>query len=416
MSKKLDISDFKIGENITYKAMKIKTHGREALTPVKAINLSDIRPRFGINKEEFGINEIHKTVFGIDQIYKSGNNKGNVRIHSIKSMNKDIELQENFEYSLQYLKDKARQKDITMCFLEYKGTRYPNKSEIEFIADISYEYSDLVPFPIISLTKNIKEEEDFKKYLTFLKDYYEILNTLNERPIIGVIPKIGRAYLDKLFDFYHGNDITAFYFDFECKQPLKLRSNIRKFFRKINDQNMTEKSFLHATNIYSGRFLLSDYAINAKDILSFGLGFDGMGRNKRKPPPPHVIEKLPAQPERKFRLFNKNDYGYYQLQPDKVNEILPKDTNIKLEDFSNPNISKYNIQHNFNMEQQMLEAIKLRKIIEENTEEYLKEKKYVSEEDISTLKKIHDFVMKSKSTKTKKGKSSKPKVKSLFDY
>ena len=94
MSKKLDISDFKIGEDITYKSMKLKTHGREALTPVKAINLSDIRPRFGINKEEFGINEIHRTVYEVDQIYKSGINEGKVRISSIKSMNDDSELQE----------------------------------------------------------------------------------------------------------------------------------------------------------------------------------------------------------------------------------------------------------------------------------------------------------------------------------
>ena len=40
----------------------------------------------------------------------------------------------------------------------------------------------------------------------------------------------------------------------------------------------------------------------------------------------------------------------------------------------------------------------------------------MAEEDIATLKKIHDFVMKSKSTTTKKDKSLKPKVKSLFDY
>ena len=412
MSGKIDISDFKKGDDILYKSMKIKTHGKKALAPVKAIDLSKIKSKFEINREEFGVNEIHREVYEVDQIYKSGDRQGQVRISSIKSMNEDIELQEAFESTLNFRKNKSRSKDITMCFLDYRGNHYPGKDEIEFIADMSYHYSDLIPFPIIYMTKNIKNPSDFNQYLNFLKQYYEILNTLNEKPIIGIIPKIGRTYLDPLFDFYHGNDINAFYFDFECRQPIKLHPNIRKFFRKLNDEDMLEKCFLHSTNIYSGRFRLSDYAINAKDILSFGLGFDSMGRNMRKPLPPMVIEKLPPNPERRFRLFNKKDYGYYQLQPDKINILFPEDTKLEKKYFTNPNVNIYDIQHNFNMEQQGLEAINLRKIITETTEDYLKEKEFVSEDDVSTLKKVHDFVMKSTSSDLKKEKKSR----SLFDF
>jgi hypothetical protein len=408
MSKKLEIKDFKIGESVSYKSMKIGTHGREALTPVKAVDLSKIKSKIGFGREDLGVNEIYKTVYEKDQLYSSEGKKGTLRIASIKRMNDDQKLQEQFENQLIFLKKKAREKDITMCILDYQGDRYPNKEEIEFLADMSYVYSDLVSFPVISNTKTIKSPEDFSKYFTFLKRYLEILNALNDKPIIGIVPKIGRTYMDTLFNFYYDNDINAFYFDFECKQPLKLHANITKFLRKLKDEDLVEKSFLHSTNIYSGRFLVSDYVINAKDILSFGLGFDSMGRNTRKPLPAKFIESLPPQPERKFRLFNKDDYGYYQLKPEKIKDILPKDTRIQLADFLNTHISKYDLQHSFNMEQQGFEAIKLRKIIEEKPDEYLKKKKYVDKKDIETLKKIHDTVM--------KGKTTTGKMKTLFDF
>jgi len=408
MSKKLEIKDFKIGESVYYKSMKIATHGREATTPVKAVDLSKIRAKIGFDRENLGINEIHKPAYAKDQIYSSGAKAGKIRIHSIKRMNDDPKLQEQFESQLIFLKNKAREKDITMCILDYHGDHYPNEDEIQFLADMSYVYSDLVPFPVISNTKTITSQEEFSQYLAFLKRYLEILNALNDRPIIGIIPKIGRTYMDSLFNFYHDNDINAFYFDFECKQPLKLHANITKFLRKLKEEDMIEKSFLHSTNLYSGRFLVSDYVINAKDILSFGLGFDSMGRNMRKPPPVGVIEKIPPQQERRFRLFNKDDYGYYQLKPEKIKDIFPKDTKIQLDDFLNTHISKYDLQHSFNMEQQGLESIKLRKIIEEKPEDYLKKKKYVDKKDIETMKKIHDVVM--------KGKTTSSKMKSLFDF
>lgn len=398
MSVEVKITNFHIDENLLYRTMTLRALGKEMATPVKAVNPSQLRSGIQIRREPRGLVEIHKDLYEQTQYFQRGTREGERRIPSIEDLNREPSLQERFESGIDYLRRRSGSQNLVLCMLRYVGEKYPGKMAIEYLCDISYVFSDIVPVPAVFPTREISCEEDFLRYLSWLKSYFEILETHNNKPIMGIVPNIGRIYFDSLFDFYRDRGLNCFYFDFEGKSPLSRQTNIRKFLRLLCNEDMLENSFLHATNVYSGRFLRKLETIRAKDILSFGLGFDSMGRNKRKPPPPDFVREQ-MKPTSKLRLFNKEDYGYYQIASKDMSRIYPSDTNIPLEAFSKYGDSttsrRYDLQNNFNMEQQILEAIRLRGVVRKDSpEEYLRGKHYVAPQDLELMKKVSASVQK----------------------
>lgn len=298
-------------------------------------------------------------------------------------------------------------KEINLCFIEYEDTKYPEKKSLEFILDTAYEYSDITSLPILSKTPRRigSDESSFLKYKKFLEESLQIIETLNHKPIMGIIPPV-QFFISDLVEFYAKRGIDAFVFDFDGKTPLSMPQVIRSFMRSLKQHDLLENSFIHSININQGRFNKDANVVGAKDILSFGLGFDSMGeRHKPLKGPKEFFEKLKNREDNRIRLFNKEDYGYYRLGVKEIDEIYPSDSIIKKESFINENSDLRALQKSFNLEQIGLEAIRLRDIIiNQEPKEYLSDKAQVKKED---YKKI---------IKMKKEISQKHAQSSLFKY
>lgn len=278
-------------------------------------------------------------------------------------------------------------KEINLCFIEYEDITYPEKKPLEFILDTAYEYSDITPLPIISnIGKRIDSEKNFEKYKKFLEESLEIINTLNHKPIMGIVPPV-QFYIKEIVDLYAKKGIDAFVFDFDGKTPLSMHQTIRSFMRSLKENDLLENSYIHSINIHQGRFNKEVNVVGAKDIISFGLGFDSMGeRHKPLKGPKEFFEKLKNREDNKLRLFNKEDYGYYRLGIGELEEIYPGDSIIKKESFINENSDLRILQKNFNMEQIGLEIIRLRDIINnQEPKEYLSHKTHVKKEDFKKI-------------------------------
>lgn len=381
-------------DDTLYVTKELRINGKNLSTPIKSQGLSS---KLILNDKIKGINEFYRK-FSLDEDLKK---------NSIYKVLSSPEKLRDLNYKFNSLIRKTdTNREINLCFIEYDDANYPEKKPLEFILDTAYEYSDITPLPIISnIAQRVDSEEEFAKYMKFLEESLEIIETLNHKPIMGIVPPL-QFYIKDIVEFYAKKGIDAFVFDFDGKTPLSMPQVIRSFMRSLKENELLENSFIHSININQGRFNKEVNVVGAKDILSFGLGFDSMGeRHKPLKGPKEFFEKLKNREDNRLRLFNKEDYGYYRLGVSEIDEIYPIDSIIKQESFGNENPDLRSLQKNFNLEQTGLEAIKLREIISnQEPKEYLSNKTHVKKED---YKKI---------IKMKKEISQKHAQSSLFKY
>lgn len=365
-------------DDTLYVTKELRINGKNLTTPIKSLGLSS---KLVLNDKIKGINEFYKK-FSLDE---------NLKKNSIYRVLGSPEKLSDLNYKFNSLVRKTdTNREINLCFIEYDDANYPEKKPLEFILDTAYEYSDITPLPIISnIAQRIDSEEKFAKYMKFLKESLEIIETLNHKPIMGIVPPV-QFYIKDIVEFYAKKGIDAFVFDFDGKTPLSMPQVIRSFMRSLKENELLENSFIHSININQGRFNKEANVVGAKDILSFGLGFDSMGeRHKPLKGPKEFFEKLKNRKDNRLRLFNKKDYGYYRLGVSEIDEIYPIDSIIKRESFGSENSDLRSLQKNFNLEQTGLEAIRLREIISnQESKEYLSHKTQVKKEDFKKIIKM----------------------------
>lgn len=378
MSKHIEFKKVCPDDDTLYITKELRINGKNLTTPIKSLGLSS---KLVINDKIKGVNEFYRK-FSLDESQKK---------NSIYKVLSSPEKLSQLNYRFNSLVNKTdTDKEINLCFIEYDDIKYPEKKPLEFILDTAYEYSDITPLPIISnIGKRIDSEEKFEKYKKFLEESLEIIETLNHKPIMGIVPPV-QFYVKEIVEFYAKKGIDAFVFDFDGKTPLSMHQTIRSFMRSLREQDLLENSFIHSINTNHGRFNKEINVVGAKDILSFGLGFDSMGeRHKQLRPPKEFFEKLKNREDNKLRIFNKDDYGYYRLGIGELEEIYPPDSIIKKESFVNEKSDLKNLQKNFNMEQMGLEAVRLRDIINnQEPKEYLSNKTHVKREDFKKIMKM----------------------------
>ncbi|MDD5615856.1 MAG: hypothetical protein PHH85_06595 [Candidatus Methanoperedens sp.] len=378
MSKHIEFKKVCPDDDTLYITKELRVNGKKLTTPIKSLGVSS---KLVFNDKIKGVNEFYKR-FSLDE---------NLKKNSVYSVLSSPEKLSELNYKFNSLVKKTdTDKEINLCFIEYDDMKYPEKKPLEFILDTAYEYSDITPLPIISnVGKRIDSEEKFEKYKKFLEESLEIIDTLNHKPIMGIVPPV-QFYIKEIVELYAKNGIDAFVFDFDGKTPLSMHQTIRSFMRSLREQDLLENSFIHSINTNQGRFNKEVNVVGAKDILSFGLGFDSMGeRHKPLKGPKEFFEKLKNREDNKLRLFNKDDYGYYRLGISELEEIYPADSIIKKESFVNEKSDLRNLQKNFNMEQIGLETIRLRDIItNQEPKEYLSHKTQVKKEDFKKIIKM----------------------------
>lgn len=229
------------------------------------------------------------------------------------------------------------------------------------------------------------------------------VNRLNNKSILGIIPAMIPVSQDvhDLVKFYYDNNITSFVIDYAGRTPKVAKTTMRELIISLKEFNLIEDSFLYAINMTSGNMMQNAPVVKAVDLLSFGYGFDALGDNHiRRTYPPAVIERMKRLAKDQgstFRLFNNADYGYYK-SPDLsiLENIYPhSETSIPFDNFRATTVKTRPSQILFNSERTGLEAIKYRRLIDEETENtasYFRTKTYVEDKDVKELEKFRKYV------------------------
>lgn len=362
--------------NSLFKCQRVKVSSSKSfLTPGKVVDLAKIKLKYNIDKNLKQNVELFRRVNSI----------------SLKNYEDDPNVENDFNSRIQTDINKIQNEDSSkLLFIEFDEKRLPTVDELETITDISHSYSDMVSIPVLSFLNNRKiEDPEFRRYEKFLEEALESLKQLNNKPIMGIIPKIASSLVVKVIDFYLKESINSFAVDLGGSNPMTSLPKIRRILKTINKSKPLEDCYIHAYNMGIGRMNKATSVVPARDILGLGVGFGTIGdKHKKFTPNRAFIEYIKSNPEHKYRFFNKDDYGYWHgLSADRLKMMLPEDTRIDMKMFRELG-NKWFFQRLLNTEQLAKEAVRLRKIITEDPEKslnYIKSKKQV---DVSDYKKI----------------------------
>lgn len=328
-----------------FRSQRVRSNGKEAVTPLKALDPTKFRTKIRLNMDALGFNEIYKKIDS----------------DSIARLQNDSNEHDRFSRVMLNLSEKNQPSDLNVCLVKFssKKTPFPSKTEIEFLTDVAHSFSDITPIPMID--KKI-EISNFSKYLDCLRSCYNTIEELNNKPIMGTLPNLPAILYPKLLEFYIERQISAFCFDFSGGTPHHLK--LRPVMRYLKTNGLLDKTLIYGINAKPGKALKNTNIIPSKDFIAYGFGLDILGEN-------HVGLKLPRealekmkkaigeQQANKKRIFIKSNYGYYKTSIEKeISNLYPSDTGIKLHDILDD--SSQTQQKLFNMEQQSLEAGKIR--------------------------------------------------------
>ena len=353
-----------------FRSQRIKTNGKELVTPIRALEPNHFRPDTAINSDAFGVAEIYRELSPAQ----------------ISTIIKDASAHDKFARSITTLSNRKKPSDIQFCFTNFRNDAnpFPQYIETEVITDIAHSFSDITPIPILDTEIT---ESNFDKYLRYITDCCNAIEELNHQPIMGALPNLPRSAYPKLIDTYLERGINSFYFDFHGSSPNPLK--MRPVLRHLTQKKVLEDTFIYAINARPGRILKNSIVIPAKDFLAYGYHIDVLGGNHTRLKLPKVFfEKMRlavAQNQKnKKRVFIRSDYGYYKTEKEsEVSDVFPKTTSVSLRQIMSDETRSF--QNLFNMEQQALEAKSLGKLLGEldtgeSVIDYIKQKNQIQTE------------------------------------
>lgn len=374
-----------------YRSKEITIEKKKIFTPIQSIDTRLITHSSQIATATKGFNEIYRRL--------------ETRNNPLRTIVLNRKMQDSFNSRIETERNRTDlSKEMTICILEYAGTNYPVGRELEFILDTAYYFSDIVPLPTVpKITETIDEKTKFDKYQIFLEEMIHFLKSnAHAKPIMGIIPRLAYAFVADLMEFYIDKGINAFYMDFEARNPTTFKQNLIPVFRTLAQHEMAHSSFIYAHNLDAGRFVKATDVINAKDILSFGFGFDAIGRrHKNRKMPKEYWQQLNTLPN-KVRLFNKDDYGYYRiLDSRRIREIYPSDSSVPIGIFTRGFSGDVSLLRRYeklyNTEQLGLEAFRVRQIVKDFVPTmYLDAKKHVKKKHIKLIKRFRNDIFRKK--------------------
>lgn len=354
-----------------FRSQRVRSNGKEVTTPLKALDPNKFRTRIKINTDAFGVNEIYKTISS----------------KKAKQLLTDPDEHDSFSRNLTNLSNRGQATDLRICILKFtpdKDERFPSKDEIDLLTDVAHSFSDITPIPLLNIKIN---KNNFPAYVEYLQSCYDTIEEWNSKPIMGMLPRLPRELYPKLLEFYLKKQISSFCFDFDGQTPDHLK--LRPIMRYLNGKKLLDQTLMYGINAKPGKALRNANVIPSKDFFAYGFGLDILGESHiGLKLPRDIIKKLEKaisnQQDNKKRLFSRVDYGYHKtIGGEEIFSSYPNDTTIKLDDILNDNQTV--IQRLFNMEQQSLEARKIKSGLNtldtnETILTYIGEKEYVKKE------------------------------------
>lgn len=218
---------------------------------------------------------------------------------------------------------------------------FTETKQIEYIADTTYAYGDVISVPSLTKPRQLFREDagSFSDYIDFVNAFIEDIERLNNKVILGMIPPVAYNKLQPLIDLYLEKEIHGFAIDLDCKSPsAEHERNLRPLLKTLKDHGLKEESFLYALNAQTGRPgpQTKPGIQPAQDVLAYGFGFDILGlKHRAKPLSKDAMEAMKkAGP--KIRFFNRNQYAYQAVPLHSAGFSLPQDTSIQPEIFQLP--------------------------------------------------------------------------------
>lgn len=376
MNKEIKIRDLLFAEDSFYKTQRVEISGKSFITPAKAMDIRRNITGVSLNPSIKGINEVYR-------VFKSAS------IYDARTTDKELKINNEIN---RLFRRYSSEDQVNICFVEFEEQKLPTEEELEYLTNLSCVHSDITPLPLVPRFSKAITIDNFDEYNNFVKKAIETIEVLNNKPIMGIIPMpVPSAFMPTLLNTYIDNGITALCLDFQGSTIGSSLTKIRALVKAIKKQNLLEESFIYSLNLGGGKLPKSKDVVPAKDILSFGYGFDTIGgQHIRRRLPPEVRAKILSSKDiskNSLRLFNKDDYGYYRaIKKETIKEIYPPDSSIPL-GLLEKLMAPSNIDKLFNQEQQGLEAINLRTVIKEENKllNYLKRKRFVDQKDIKSI-------------------------------
>jgi len=382
MGQDITIRDLEIADDSLYKTQRVQIGSKSIITPIKVMDLNRFLPGVPINDSVKGVNEIVKKF-------------NSERINTATSTNREQEI--NNEINRKF-RSHSSEEEVNFCFAEFEEDKIPTEDELDYLTNLSHVHSDITPLPILQKHfKGVKNEgvQKFESFHKFVKDAIASINVLNHKPIMGIIPMaMPSQFIPTLMDTYANEGIHSICLDYQGSTVGSSLTKIRKITKTIKQRGLLEKTFTYSLNLGPGKLPKSKTVVPAKDILSYGFGFDAIGGiHVQKKLPPEVRQKILSVQnifENSLRLFNKENYGYYRTNDNSIiQKVYPTDSKIPINLLQNINTNS-KVDKLFNQEQQGLEAVNLRRVIKERVEmlKYLDKKEYVEKNDIKNLDNI----------------------------
>ena len=367
----LKVRTLSLGDETFYRTKKVSVRGKSLHTPVKAVNFKNLRKDIKIDHTGF-LGEIYKTFDG----------------KKIKALIRDEENQIKFNAGLNGAMRMAEYFKIEhLLFIPSLTYLNPNENELTFIIATQKQYSDFYVVPtVMQLSKLLKAGHSIQDYITLIEYYLSLLEGYPEKSVMGTLPlNTPYQYIEDLMRIYLDRGVEAFCIDIGGRVALSLTQQIAEVQRFLRTNEI--EAFVHATNVNIGRAKKRSNIITAKDVLSFGMGFDSIGDNHigggTRDPPPVVDLNL--------RLFDKDGYGYHKIHSmGEIEDIYPEGSKVTPEHLLDDSLSRRRkAQTTFNYEQIGMETDRLMKVIDAGgVDSYVRNKTHVDNDSFKAIAKV----------------------------
>ena len=281
--------------------------------------------------------------------------------NNIRKMWEDSNIISSFQHkvkskSLRYLPEDA----LPIFFIEYKTPKIPSDKELELMFRIQEPifYSRFYVIPILGGFKKLDNLGD--DLVNYYKRAVELLESFTPKPImISIRIDFSLAQIKLLLNSV---DMDALCIDFRNRVPTSTilqMAHINHYLREKEHEIL-----LYSINLRAGLKNKESDVIPAKDILSYALGIDVLGKYHLRPPGIRDFGNKPAPP----RMFYRKDYGYYYVHsPEIVERIYDRESRIPIEFLmkGSPDVYKF---YNDESIQREMEYVKKR--IDEGTDAY----------------------------------------------
>ncbi len=282
MKVKLRVND--VDEDLLMRVMEIRFADKSITTPIKSLNRT-------------------VPVAGINEVFRR------INLEKISLISSDASVEMKFNTTAR----RERKEDmINLFFLSYKEDRVPGKNSMSTLADLQYVNSDLAIMPLCpEIIKSHKGEDLINRFVFFIEEYLKIVETLNNKTIVGIIPaRLPRQFLSTILELYHSHDITSFVIDSDGSSLYSNTSWIKALQRGLHSLGILDEGFIYNINSFEGRFSGKANVTLARDFVTLTFGMDILGAN-------HKPSVIPTERRIKMdglqkgaRLFDPQTYGY----------------------------------------------------------------------------------------------------------